>query len=464
MLKLYNTLTRKKEVFRPIKPSCVGIYSCGPTVYDYAHIGNFRAYIASDLLKRYLIYKGFKVKHVMNLTDVDDKTIKRSQEEKISLRELTEKYIKAFFEDLKTLNIMPADVFPRATEHINEMVFLIKKLLEKGYAYKSGDGIYFEIKKFKGYGKLSHLKLGKLKTGARIRADLYEKAQAQDFALWKFWNESDGNVFWETEIGKGRPGWHIECSAMSMKYLGEHFDIHTGGEDLIFPHHENEIAQSEAATSKKFVNFWLHNRWLLVEGRKMSKSLGNFYTLRDLLKRGYDARAIRYLLMATHYRQPLNFTFDGLEAAKAAIARLDSFMSKLKEYKGKGKSNKNVSKLIKRVKEEFEKALDNDLDIAKAISSLFSFIREINKLIDKKELNENETKKIYNLMLKFDSVLGLQLGKEEKIPEEILELVQEREKARKIKNFKLADKIREEIKEKGYAIEDTPEGPRVKKI
>ncbi|MEM2933171.1 MAG: cysteine--tRNA ligase [Candidatus Pacearchaeota archaeon] len=462
MLKLYNTLTRKKEIFKPIKPGFVSIYSCGPTVYDFAHIGNFRAYIVSDLLKRYLIYKGFKVKHVMNLTDVDDKTIKRSQEEKVPLKELTERYIKAFFEDMKTLNILPADVFPRATEHINEMVSLIKKLLEKGYAYKSGDGIYYNIKKFKEYGKLSHLKLSKLKTGARIREDLYEKAQAQDFALWKFWDEADGNVFWQTEIGKGRPGWHIECSAMSMKYLGEHFDIHTGGEDLIFPHHENEIAQSEAATGKKFVNFWIHNRWLLVEGKKMSKSLGNFYTLRDLLDKGHNARAIRYLLIATHYRQPLNFTFKGLEAAKSAIARLDSFMSKLKEYKGE--DNEDVSKLIKKVEDEFEKSLDDDLDISKALASLFSFIREINKLMDKKALNNKKVKEIYNLMLKFDSVLGLQLGKEEEIPQEILKLVQEREKARKDKNFKLADKIREEIKEKGFSIEDTPEGPKVKKI
>lgn len=462
MLKLYNTLTRKKEIFKPIKEGFVGIYSCGPTVYDFAHIGNFRAYIVSDLLKRYLIYKGFKVKHVMNLTDVDDKTIKRSQEEKISLRELTERYIKAFFEDMKTLNILLADIFPRATEHINEMVSLIKKLLEKGYAYKSGDGIYYNIKKFKDYGKLSHLKLSKLKAGARIKADLYEKTQAQDFALWKFWDAQDGDVFWQTEIGKGRPGWHIECSAMSMKYLGEHFDIHTGGEDLIFPHHENEIAQSEAATGKKFVNFWIHNRWLLVEGKKMSKSLGNFYTLRDLLEKGYDARAIRYLLVATHYRQPLNFTFNGLEAAKAAIERIDDFVFKLKDYKGEG--SKDVSKLIKKVKDDFEKALDDDLDIAKALSSLFSFIREINKLIDKKDLNSKEAKEIYSLMLKFDSVLGLQLGKEKEIPQEILKLVQEREKARAKKNFKLADKIRDEIKEKGFSIEDTPEGPKVKKL
>lgn len=464
MLKLYNTLTRKKEIFKPIKPDFVSIYSCGPTVYDYAHIGNFRAYVVNDLLKRYLIYKGFKVKHVMNLTDVDDKTIKRSQEEKISLRELTEKYTKAFFEDMKILNILSANVFPRATEHIKEMVELIKKLLCKGFAYKSSDGIYFEIKKFKDYGKLSHLKLGKLKEGARVKADLYEKAQARDFALWKFWNITDGNVFWKTEVGKGRPGWHVECSAMSMKYLGKHFDIHSGGEDLIFPHHENEIAQSEAATGKKFVNYWLHNRWLLVEGKKMSKSLGNFYTLRDLLKKNYNARAIRYLLIATHYRQPLNFTFKGLEAAKGAVERLDDFVSRLKEYKGNKTQESNAQELIKKVKDDFEKALDDDLDIAKALVSLFVFIREVNKLMDKKELSDQDAKTTYNLMLKFDSVLGFNLGRGEKISSEIRKLVEEREKARKNKDFELADKLRDEIKAKGYSIEDTPEGPKLKKI
>lgn len=469
MLKLYNILTRRKEIFRPIKAGFVRMYTCGPTVYDYAHIGNFRAYIASDLLKRYLLYKGLRVKHVMNLTDVDDKTIARSQKEKISITKLTEKYIKAFFEDIKILNILPADVFPRATKHIKEMVKLIKKLLAINYAYKSEDGIYYDIKKFKGYGKLSHMKIGKLKAGARVRADLYEKAQARDFALWKFWTKEDDGVFWQTEIGKGRPGWHIECSAMSMAYLGEHFDIHTGGIDLIFPHHENEIAQSEAATGKKFVNFWVHNEWLLVEGKKMSKSLGNYYTLRDLLKKGYDARAIRYLLLATHYKQQLNFTFKGLKAAKKTIKRLDEFVLKVQRVVQRVKSEKRgtrVKKLIEKIKDNFEKALDDDLDIARALASLFVFIREINKMIDKNRLSKEDAKIIYSMMLKFDSVLGLGLGKilEIKIPEKIKKLVQKREKAREKKNFRLADKIREKIKKEGYVIEDTKEGPRVKKI
>lgn len=465
MLKLYNTLTRKKEAFKPIKPGYVGLYTCGPTVYDFAHIGNLRAYIASDLLKRYLLYKGLRVKHVMNLTDVDDKTIKRSQEEKIPITKLTEKYIRSFFDDIKILNILPADVFPRVTKHIKEIVEMIKKLLAINYAYKSEDGVYYNIKKFKGYGKLSHIKISRLKAGARIRADLYEKAQAKDFALWKFWTKEDDGVFWQTEIGKGRPGWHIECSAMSMAYLGEHFDIHTGGIDLIFPHHENEIAQSEAITGKKFVNFWVHNEWLLVEGKKMSKSIGNFYTLRDLLKKGHNARAIRYLLMTTHYRQQLNFTFKGLEAAKNAIKRLDEFMLNIQRAKN-GKSEVRVKKLIEKIKEDFEKALDDDLDITKALASLFVFVREINKMINKNKLSREDARIIYSMMLKFDSILGFGLGKiiEAKIPKKIKELLQEREEARKKKKFRQADKIREKIKKEGYIVEDTEEGPRVKKI
>src|SRR3989339_892084 len=272
------------------------MYSCGPTVYDFAHIGNFRAYIVADILKRYLKFKGFKIKHVMNITDVDDKTIKGSIEQKISLNQYTEKYTKAFFEDLRTLNIEPADIFPRATEHIKEMVSMIQKLIMNGLAYKGEDNSwYYDISKFRDYGKLSKLKLGELKEGARVKQDSYEKEQAQDFALWKAYDKDDGDVFWETDLGKGRPGWHIECSAMNMKYLGEEFDIHTGGVDLIFPHHENEIAQSIGSTGKKFVHFWIHNEHLLVNGRKMSKSLGNFYTLRDLLSKNYNPRAIRYL-------------------------------------------------------------------------------------------------------------------------------------------------------------------------
>ena len=328
MLKLYNTLSRRKEIFKPIKNNKVGMYTCGPTVYYYPHIGNYRAYIVADILKRYLKYKGFKIDHVMNITDVDDKTIRDSQKQNLSLKEFTSKYEKAFLEDLNTLNIQKPDRLARATEHIKEMENLIKKLIDKGFAYKGKDNsIYYSISKFKDYGKLSKIKIKELKAGARVKQDEYEKKQVSDFALWKAWDKEDGNVFWETEFGKGRPGWHIECSAMSSKYLGDQFDIHTGGIDLIFPHHENEIAQSEGASGKKpFVKYWIHNEWLLIEGKKMSKSFGNFYTLRDILNKGYSPMSIRYVLLSTHYRQQMNFTFKKLDAAKNSLQRWGNFL------------------------------------------------------------------------------------------------------------------------------------------
>src|SRR3989344_3228869 len=340
-LKLYNTLTRKKEIVKPIKDKIVKLYTCGPTVWDYAHIGNFRAYVCVDILKRYLKYKGFKVKHVMNITDVDDKTIKGANREGISLKDYTRKYEKLFFEDIEALNIDKADVYPRATEHIKEMVEIIKKLLKNKVAYKSDDGsVYYDISKFKDYGKLSHTKISSLKEGARVKQDSYEKEEARDFALWKAYSPEDGNVFWETEISKGRSGWHIECSAMSMKHLGNHFDIHAGGIDLVFPHHENEIAQSEASTKKKFANYWFHNEHLLVNGQKMSKSLGNFFTLRDLLQKGFNPKAIRYLLLSANYRMQLNFTEEAVKSAENAVQRLSDFMIKLKEIKNEAKNNK----------------------------------------------------------------------------------------------------------------------------
>ncbi len=458
-LKLFNTLTRKKEVFKPIKKGQVGFYSCGPTVYDYAHIGNLRAFMCTDILKRYLEYKGYKVKHIMNLTDVDDKTINGSREQKISLKQYTEKYTKAFFEDLEKLNIEKAQIFPKATEHIKQMVSLIKKLIKKKYAYKGDDNCYYyDISKFKNYGKLAKLDLKGLKAGARICQDAYEKEQANDFALWKAWDKADGDVFWETEIGKGRPGWHIECSAMSMEYLGSTFDIHTGGVDLIFPHHTNEIAQSEAATGKQFVKYWIHNEHILVDGKKMSKSLGNFYTLRDLLKKGYEPRAIRFLLLSAQYKQKLNFSFKGLESAKNTLQRLDDFILNLKNTKG-NKDNKKVDKSIKKVKDEFEKAMDDDLEISNALAAIFNFIKQINKL----NISKKDAKKIEKTMFELDKVLGVIKTKEEKIPKEIMDLIKEREKARKEKDYKRADKIREKIKEKGYLVEDTKEGPKIKK-
>jgi len=402
----FNTLTRKKEKFVPLEKGKVKMYTCGPTVYDFAHIGNFRAFIFEDILRRWLEYRGFKVTQVMNLTDVDDRTIEASRKLGIPLQKHTARYIKAFFEDIAALNIERAEYYPRATEHIPEMVELIKKLIEKGYAYKSEDGsIYYDISKFKDYGKLSKIKVKELKPGARVKVQEYAKEEACDFVLWKAWDEEDGNVFWETEIGKGRPGWHIECSTMAMKYLGETLDIHSGGVDLIFPHHENEIAQSEAATGKKFVNYWLHNEHLLVEGRRMAKRFGNYYTLRDLIRMGHDPIAVRYLLMSTHYRQQLNFTFEGLEAAKNAVERLRNFVHRLLEADGKGCGEK-IKQLMNLVQGEFCKAMDDDLNIGVALAALFDFVREVNNLLDNNMLSREEAKEVYNLMMDFDKVLG----------------------------------------------------------
>ncbi len=458
----FNTLSRKKEVFKPLEPGKVKMYTCGPTVYDYAHIGNFRAFLFEDLLKRWLVYRGFKVMHVMNLTDVDDKTIKGSQEKQVPLKQYTDFYVKAFFEDIKALNIQPADVYPRATEHIPEMAALIKTLMAKGYAYRGEDGsIYYAICKFPDYGKLSKIKPAELKVGARVSQDEYAKEEAQDFALWKAWTPEDGDVFWETELGKGRPGWHIECSAMSMKYLGETFDIHCGGVDNMFPHHENEIAQSEAATGKKFVNYWLHNEYLLVEGKKMAKRFGNFYTLRDLVSKGYDPIAIRYLLMSTHYRQQFNFTFEGLESAKGAVDRLRNFVRRLHETEGKDSKGK-VAVLTAKLEACFGGSLDDDLDIGIALASLFDFVREINNLLDDNRVSKMEAADVGGLMMQIDEVLGV-IGKvevEEALPADIDALVQKREEARKAKNWKEADAIRAQLKATGIVLEDTAQGVR----
>jgi len=462
-IRLFNTLTRRKQRFVPLEKGKVKMYTCGPTVYDFAHIGNFRAFVFEDLLRRWLKHHGFQVTQVMNLTDVDDRTIAASEKASIPLSEHTKQYIEAFFEDLQTLNIERAERYPRATEHIPEMVALIKKLMKKGYAYRGEDGsIYYDISKFKDYGKLSKFKVEKLKAGARVKVDEYEKAEARDFALWKAWTEDDGDVFWETDIGKGRPGWHIECSAMSMKYLGETLDIHTGGVDNMFPHHENEIAQSEAATGKKFVNYWMHNEHLLVEGKRMGKRFGNYYTVRDLVgKLKHNPLAVRYLLMSTHYRQQFNFTFEGLEAAKNAIDRLKNFMYRLKDANGKS-SGKEINRLMAKVQKNFGDAMDDDLNMGIALAELFEFVRKVNNLIDDNLLSEEEAKRVYELMSEFDKVLGVvgDLGKEEKLPEEAQELLQKREEARRAKDWKTADQIRNQLKAMGVIVEDTSQGLR----
>ena len=466
MLKLYNTLTRRKEALKPLKAKAVSLYTCGPTVYNYAHIGNFRAYMFGDVLKRYLEYKGYKAKHVMNLTDVDDKTILNSQKEGVPLKEFTRRYEGYFLEDVKTLNIEPADAYPRATEHIKEMVEIVKKLLKKGIAYKAADGIYYSIAKFKSYGKLAKLEKTSLKAGARVKKDEYDKESVQDFALWKYWDKNDGNVFWETELGKGRPGWHIECSAMSTKYLGQPFDIHTGGVDLIFPHHENEIAQSEGAEGKEFVKYWMHCAHLIVDGKKMSKSLGNFYTLREVLGKGYSPAAIRYLLLATHYRQQLNFTFEGLNAATSAVEGLIDFVKRLEEVKTSATNKKNAAaaeKLIKNSLAAFEKAMDDDLNISEALAAVFELIKGANKLLAKGNLSSSEAKKIIRAINKFDKVLGILGYRDESISSEIDGLIRKREEARERKDWKESDRIREALKQKNIILEDTKEGIRWRK-
>lgn len=469
MLKLYNTLTKRKEPFKPLRKGIVTMYNCGLTVYDYAHIGNLRAFTFADVLRRYLEYKGFTVKQVMNFTDVghmfsdvdigEDKMEAAAKREKKDPWAIAEFYIKAFLEDSKKMNFEEPMARPRATEHINDMIRLIHKLIKNGYAYVVNGSVYFDVTKFKDYGKLSGNTIEKLKTGAGGRVKFNpDKRNQFDFALWI--NDPTHIMNWKSPwCEKGYPGWHIECSAMAMKYLGETIDIHTGGVDNLFPHHENEIAQSEGATGKKFVNYWLHNEHLLVEGRRMGKSLGNFYTLRDLLAKGYDAKAIRYLLMSTHYRQQLNFTFKGLEAAKNAVDRLINFARRLIDARGKGCGEK-LKTLMSDVKERFEEAMDDDLNVSVALAAIFDFVREVNKLMDNNMLSKEEAEEVYKLMMRFDKVLGIigEAKKEEKLPEEAKELIRKREEARKAKDWETADKIREQLKAMGVIIEDTPQG------
>ena len=462
MLRLYNTLTRSKEEFNPVHAGEVRIYTCGPTVYNYAHIGNFRAFVFEDILRRYLIYKGYRVIQVMNLTDVDDRTIRGARQANVPLHEHVDFYKKAFFEDLDTLNIQRAEYYPAATDHIPEMVALIKRLLERGFAYRAGTSIYFKVEAFPAYGKLAHLEERQLQAGAsgRVDADDYEKEDVRDFALWKGWTEADGDVYWETELGKGRPGWHIECSAMAMKYLGTPLDIHAGGIDLIFPHHENEIAQSEGATGQPFVRRWLHCQHLLTDDQKMSKSLGNFYTLLDLLKQGTKAKALRYSLLSTHYRQAQNFTLEGLTAANAAVQRLQDFMANLQMADGTGTA---VEGLIAEAKRRFEEGMDDDLNISLGLAAIFDLVREVNRLLADGKLSRANAQAVTTAMGEFDRVLGLLQVEEAGVDAEAERLLQERERARKRRDFATADQLRAQIAALGYVVEDTPRGPRVKR-
>jgi cysteinyl-tRNA synthetase len=459
----YNTLTRHKDEFTPITPGKVGIYTCGPTIYNFAHIGNFRAYMFEDLLRRYLEFRGFEVNHIMNLTDVEDKLIRTCRETGKSLKSITEFYAQSFFEDIDTLGIQRAHAYPAATDHINEMVELIKTLRDNGHTYEDNGSIYFKLSTFPEYGKLSNMQMEDLRAGAsgRVDADEYEAEEARDFALWKAWDEQDGAVFWETELGKGRPGWHIECSAMSIKYLGPHFDIHCGGIDNMFPHHENEIAQAQCATGEQFVNYWLHCAHLMVDGRKMSKSLGNFYTLRDLVEKGLDPQAIRYTLLATHYRQPANFTIEAVEAAAQALRRIRDFRIRLEEVKGDGDG---LETECQECEAAFTKEMDDDLNISGALGVVFNFIRDVNKKLDEGATGSQGATNALALLDRLDHVTGVFKPKTEaSAPQEILDLVAERQQARRNKDFATSDAIRDKLAAEGWVIEDTPDGARVKR-
>ncbi|MBU0677400.1 MAG: cysteine--tRNA ligase [Verrucomicrobia bacterium] len=463
-LKLYNTMSRSLEEFHPVANNHVRMYTCGPTVYDHAHIGNFRAYMFEDLLRRYLKYCGYEVTHVMNLTDVDDKTIRACIAEDLPLKEYTSTYIKAFFEDLDRLGIERAEHYPAATDHIPEMIELIEKLQEKGFAYQSEDGsVYFSIGKFKDYGKLSHLDLSGMQSGARVAQDEYEKDNAADFALWKAWDEKDGDVAWDSPWGRGRPGWHIECSAMSMRYLGETFDIHMGGVDNMFPHHEDEIAQSECATGKMFAKYWLHCAHLIVDGKKMSKSLNNFYTLRDILDKGYSGREIRFVLISTHYRQPLNFTFEVLDSARASLARLDEFIRRLKELASENATPEDLPAWARKAEDGFKAGLDNDLNISGAFAAVFDMVTAGNRAMDSAEVTGDSARAILTLLHSWDSALGILEPPPDEADEETLRMVEMRQQARRNKDWGEADRLRDELAARGWVVKDTPEGPKLRR-
>jgi len=462
-MRIYNTINRQLEEFSPIEPGHVGMYTCGPTVYNFAHIGNFRAYIFEDLLRRCLKRAGYRVTQVMNLTDVDDKTIAGSKRNGLPLREYTGIYKDAFFADTGKLNIERAEHYPAATDHVPEMIDLIGRLIAKKHAYKSDEGsVYFDISSFTAYGRLAHLDMTALRSGSRVANDEYEKDSASDFALWKAWDEKDGDVVWDSPWGRGRPGWHIECSAMSMKYLGESFDLHTGGIDNMFPHHENEIAQSEAATGKPFVKYWMHCGYLVVDGAKMSKSLGNFFTLRQLLEKGYTGRQVRFVLMSAHYRQPLNFTFAALDGARPALERIDEFTSRLDSVAGSSAPGKLPAWAVA-AKSGFDAAIDDDMNIPAALGALFDMIHAGNREIAAGGLAPAGAAAVSLLVDDFDGVLGF-IGREEDIPPaEIKGMVEARQCARREKNWKESDRLRDEMAARGWTVLDTPRGPRVKR-
>ena len=472
-LKIHNTLSGlteelipggiKKESINEYPP--VTIYSCGPTVYSYAHIGNFRTFVFNDLLNRYLKFRGFNLKHAMNITDVDDKTIAGANKDGVTLKEFTEKYTRIFLDDLKALNIQPVDYMPKATESVDAMIDILSRLNDKDIAYEKEGSLYFSIAKYPEYGRLSRLDRREIKSGLRYDTDSYEKEDVRDFALWKAAGPDEPS--WDTPFGKGRPGWHIECSAMIRKIFGGTIDIHTGGVDLIFPHHENEIAQSEAAYREKFVRYWIHAEHLLVDGAKMSKSLGNFYTLRDIIEKGYSPRSIRYLLLSAHYKKQLNFTFEGLKQAENALERIDNFILRLNDVKLESEKNPDTDIIISKFISKFTDTVDDDLNIAGGLGVFFDFVHEINSLIDGGKASKSDVEAVIGALKKIDSVFGFIFFEDKKNDdvdiERIEKLIAERIKAKAEKNFKKADEIRDTLTKEGIILEDSKDGTRWKR-
>jgi cysteinyl-tRNA synthetase len=463
-LRFYNTLRQQVEAFAPLHDNTVRMYTCGPTVYNYVHIGNLRTFTFQDILRRWLRARGYQLDHVMNITDVEDKIIRNALAENKTIAEYTEKYTQAFLEDTAMLRLERPERMLKATDHIPEMVRAIQDLEHKGYTYQSDGSVYYRISKFPEYGKLSHNDFSGIRTGARVDVDEYDKANARDFVLWKA--PKNGEPFWESAIGPGRPGWHIECSVMAMKYLGDTLDIHAGGVDLIFPHHENEIAQSEALTSKPFARFWLHSEFLNVESQKMSKSAGNFYTLRDLLELGYAPEAIRYLLASVPYRKKLNFTFDGLKAAATAIDRLRNFKLRLDTVKFPEGVSEALIERTRTAARHFEESLDDDLNTAEALAALFEFVRDANTAMDSGEFRAGNLPSALELLDEFDKIFAVLAPSEAKsgmTDAEAEQLVAERGQAKKNRDFSLADQIRRDLLEAGIILEDTKEGTRWKR-
>jgi cysteinyl-tRNA synthetase len=465
MLKFRNTLTGRVEEFRPMKEGEVGMYYCGPTVWNYGHIGNFRSAIAADILRRYLKFKGYKVTHVMNITDVEDRIIAESQKAGVSIDDYTAKYIDALWEDFDALGCERPDIVPRATRHIPEMVSLIEALLASDHAYRSEDSIYYRIASFPEYGKLSKINFAGNIAGAseRIDTDKYEKEDARDFALWKE-PSTETEPAWDTSIGRGRPGWHIECSAMSMKYLGETFDIHAGGIDLVFPHHENEIAQSEGATGKPFVRYWIHFEHLKVDGETMSKSKGNYYTFRDVTAKGFSAAAIRYFLLSVPYNKQLNFTFDALAGAERTVASLRDFRARLSEAKTEPGRNEKLTETTARALQEFEAGMDDDFNTSIALAAVHNLSREVNTALARKQVRAENQQELLTLIDRFDTVLNIfGDGRREMLDSEIQSLIDERQEARRRRDFGRADEIRDALANRGIVLEDTKDGVRWKR-